>query len=66
MDADDINAISIDYGSPGRNTGVMLLKKSASIKNAPNQVMNLATKDIKEYLDTGAKPASASSFNKTT
>ena len=36
MDADDINAISIDYGSPGRNTGVMLLKKSASIKNAPN------------------------------
>ena len=36
MDADDIQGISIDYQSPGRNGGVTLLKKSASIKNVPN------------------------------
>jgi len=27
--------------------------------------MVVAGKDVKEYLDTGAKPASASTFNKT-
>lgn len=65
MDADDIQGISIDYQSPGRNGGVTLLKKSASIKNVSNQIMVLAGKDTKEYLDAGAKPASASTFNKT-
>lgn len=33
--ADDM-AMSIEYQSPGRNSGVTLLKKSASIKNVPN------------------------------
>jgi hypothetical protein len=62
--ADDIQAMSIEYQSPGRNSGVTLLKKSASIKNVPN-IMIIAGKEVKEYADPGAKPASASAFSKT-
>jgi hypothetical protein len=65
MDADDIQGISIDYGSPGLNKSVTLLKKSASIKNVSNQVIVLAGKDIKDYVDAGIKPASANILNKT-
>ena len=63
--ADDIQAMSIEYQSPGRNGGVTLLKKSASIKNVVNQPIVIAQKDVKDYIDSGAKPQSANSFNRT-